>query len=280
MEQKIKRDIIELSPETLCSLQEKELEGLLYFKEFCEENGLLFYFCGGCCIGTLRNKGFIPWDDDIDVFMPRSDYEMLTKLWKKKSKNPRFVLLRNSDDQFTGNIFTTMVDTKYTFVKENIAHLPIPHGIPIDIFPLDGCPKGMKRRLQVFWAMIYCLFGAQVVPEKHGGIVSFGSKILLSLVKSKKMRTKIWQFCEKQMSKYPIDECEYITEICAGPQYMMNEYPKHIFKSAVYKTFEGYEMPIPVGYDEYLKIAFGDYMELPPEEKRKPHHDIVELDLS
>ena len=58
-------------------IQLKSLEILLYFKEFCEEHNLLFYFCGGCCIGTVRHKGFIPWDDDIDVIMPREDYEKL-----------------------------------------------------------------------------------------------------------------------------------------------------------------------------------------------------------
>ena len=66
----------------LRDVQLKSLDILLFFKEFCEKHNLLFYFCGGCCIGTLRHKGFIPWDDDVDVFMPRKDYERLKVLWE------------------------------------------------------------------------------------------------------------------------------------------------------------------------------------------------------
>lgn len=68
---------------SLRELQNKSLEIALYFKDFCNEHGLLFYMCGGCCIGSLRHKGFIPWDDDVDVFMPRDDYEKLKELWPK-----------------------------------------------------------------------------------------------------------------------------------------------------------------------------------------------------
>ena len=118
------------------------------------------------------------------------------------------------------------------------------------------------------------------MPENHGSIVKFVGKAMLNLVPSKKMRYKIWKFAEKKMSMYNISQCEYITELCAGPGYMQNEYPKEIFASAVYKNFEGYEMPLPIGYDEYLKIAFGDYMKLPPKEKQVAHHDIKFLDLN
>lgn len=85
--------------------------------------------------------------------------------------------------------------------------------------------------------------------------------------------------CERHMSKYPIRECDYITELCVRYNYMVNEYPKEVFESAVYKEFEGVMMPIPVGYDTYLKMAFGDYMELPPEDGRVPSHDGVCVDL-
>lgn len=270
---------VSFTPELLRELQMKEMETLLYFKEFCDENHLLFYFCGGCCIGSLRHKGFVPWDDDIDVFMPRDDYEKLCDLWKEKSENPRFLCLRTDDNIFTGNIFTTIVDTSATMVKKNQAHIDVPHGIVMDVFPLDGCPNGIKRKMQKMWALIYSLFLAQIVPENHGGLMSFGSRLLLGIFRGKKIRNKIWRLAEKKMSKYKIKDCEYITELCAGPGYMRCEYPKHIFESAVYKEFEGHMMPIPKGYDEYLKIAFGDYMSMPPKNKQKPHHDIVYCNL-
>lgn len=270
--------LYEFTPETLRKLQLKELDTLVYFKEFCDKNNLLFYLCGGCCIGSLRTGGFIPWDDDIDILMPRDDYEKLYKLWDN-DKQERFKLLRTDEKIFTGNIFTTIVDTETTCVKANQAHLDIPFGIMMDIFPIDGCPKGkFKRTMQKLNAMIYSLFLAQIVPENHGGIMALGSKLLLSIVRSPKAREKKWRNAERRMSKYKIADCEYITELCEGVHSMQPEYPKEWFESAVYREFEGLQMPIPVGYDPYLKKAFGDYMKLPPEDKQKPHHDMILVD--
>ncbi len=270
--------LYEFTPETLRKLQLKELDTLVYFKEFCDKNNLLFYLCGGCCIGSLRTGGFIPWDDDIDILMPRDDYEKLYKLWDN-DKQERFKLLRTDEKIFTGNIFTTIVDTETTCVKANQAHLDIPFGIMMDIFPIDGCPKGkFKRTMQKLNAMIYSLFLAQIVPENHGGIMALGSKFLLSIVRSPKAREKKWRNAERRMSKYKIADCEYITELCEGVHSMQPEYPKEWFASAVYREFEGLQMPIPVGYDPYLKKAFGDYMTLPPEDKQKPHHDMILVD--
>ena len=267
--------LYEFTPETLRKLQLKELDTLVYFKEFCDKNNLLFYLCGGCCIGSLRTGGFIPWDD---ILMPRDDYEKLYKLWDN-DKQERFKLLRTDEKIFTGNIFTTIVDTETTCVKANQAHLDIPFGIMMDIFPIDGCPKGkFKRTMQKLNAMIYSLFLAQIVPENHGGIMALGSKFLLSIVKSPKAREKKWRNAERRMSKYKISDCEYITELCEGVHSMQPEYPKEWFASAVYREFEGLQMPIPVGYDPYLKKAFGDYMKLPPEDKQKPHHDMILVD--
>ena len=265
--------LYEFTPETLRKLQLKELDTLVYFKEFCDKNNLLFYLCGGCCIGSLRTGGFIPWDDDIDILMPRDDYEKLYKLWDN-DKHERFKLLRTDE-----KIFTTIVDTETTCVKANQAHLDIPFGIMMDIFPIDGCPKGkFKRTLQKLNAMIYSLFLAQIVPENHGGIMALGSKFLLSIVKSPKAREKKWRNAERRMSKYKISDCEYITELCEGVHSMQPQYPKEWFASAVYREFEGLQMPIPVGYDPYLKKAFGDYMTPPPEDKQKPHHDMILVD--
>ena len=110
-------------------------------------------------------------------------------------------------------------------------------------------------------------------------MVTLVGEFMLDVVPSKKLRYKIWKFAEKHMSKYKIDNCEFITELCAGPGYMKNEYPKEAFESAVYKEFEGYMMPIPVGYHEYLTMAFGDYMTPPPKNKQVAHHDFIFYDL-
>ena len=92
--------ILKFTPDKLRELQLKGLEILLYFKEFCEKHKLTFFFCGGCCIGTLRHKGFIPWDDDVDVFMPRDDYEKLYVLWNKYADTKRYSCNRTNEKEY------------------------------------------------------------------------------------------------------------------------------------------------------------------------------------
>jgi lipopolysaccharide cholinephosphotransferase len=272
---------LELSPEQLRGLQLKELDILIKFHQFCEDNSLTYYLCGGCLIGSLRYGEFIPWDDDADVFMPRPDYEIFIKEWQKKNKDKRFVLLNESDETFTRNCFATLVDKSGTLVKNYQKDLDIPHGIAFDIFPIDPRPnKKTQKYAQYFWCIIYSLFRAQTVPVKHGGIMAKGSKILLGIFKKYKTRKKIWKFAEKQMTKYYIEDCDNVCELCAGPRIMKNEYPKELFEKTVDVYFEGHKFKAMAGYEKYLELAFGpDYMTPPPISEQVVAHDLCYIDL-
>lgn len=266
---------------SLRELQNKSLEIALYFKDFCNEHGLLFYMCGGCCIGSLRHKGFIPWDDDVDVFMPRDDYEKLKELWPKYANTEKYACVYADKNRVDGNLFVTIRDNETTAIKPYQVDMDISHGVALDVLPLDGWPDGkMKRKMQVFWALVYSLYCAQTVPVNHGKAVSAAGKIALTLVPSKKLRYKLWKLAERKMTKYPIKKCNYITELCSGPYYMKKQYPREAFDKAIWVDFEDVKMPIPQGYDVYLRTAFGDYMKLPPKEKQKPHHDAIFIDLN
>lgn len=272
---------LQLSSEQIRGLQLRELDILKYFRDFCDSHNLTYYLCGGCLIGALRYGKFIPWDDDADVFMPRADYEFFIKQWLKEKPSKRFMLLNETDDSFTRNNFATLVDTDATLIKKYQKDLDIPHGVAFDIFPIDPSPsrKSLKY-LQFFWCIIYSLFRAQTVPEKHGGIMATGSKILLSIFRSYKTRKKIWKFAQKQMTKYNIEECEYIRELCAGPRIMRNEYPKELFSGTATVTLEGEKFKTMSGYKKYLEIAFGsDYMTPPPKEEQIVTHDLYYIDL-
>ena len=273
---------LNIDRETLRKLQLKELESLIYFDNFCRRNELRYYLLGGCVIGAVRHGGFIPWDDDIDLIMPRRDYTRMLRLWKEQEGDSGRYLMLTTDGEkvFTGNCFATMVDTSATMVKENQKDIDVPHGIVTDIFPMDGCPDGkLARYLQYYHAMLYSLYITEVVPVNHGKVVEFVGRMLLKLVPSRERRTKIWKKHEKKMSRYSFNTHEWCTELCAGPHYMQNKYPRDAFKSAEYHDFEGLSMPLPKGWDVYLRTAFGDYMELPPEDKQIPHHDLAVLDL-
>ena len=273
-------EVMKLDRDTLRKLQLKELESLRYFNDFCQKNGLTYFLLGGCVIGAVRHNGFIPWDDDIDIIMPRKHYNRMLRLWKKQESEERFVMRWPDGECVTHNPFATMIDTSITLIKDNQKDLDIERGAVTDIFPLDGCPDSkIKRYLQYFHAMIYSLFSTEVVPSKHGGVITFFSKALLGIFRNRKTRAKIYLKAEKKMSKYNFETHTDCTELCAGPHYMQNRYPQEAFSKPVYHSFEDMSVPIPQGYDIYLKTAFGDYMALPPKEKQIPHHDLFALDL-
>ncbi|MBR0342877.1 MAG: LicD family protein [Oscillospiraceae bacterium] len=252
------------------------LDMAVFFADYCQQNGLLCYMCGGGCIGAVRHKGFIPWDDDLDFFMPRADYERLKTIWQEHG---RYALAYPSETYNDHNMFMTLRDKQTTMVRSYQKDMDIVHGIAIDIFPLDGCPSSvLKRTKQVLWAYVYQLYCTQLIPQNHGRLVALAGRIALDLVHSSKTRYRIWRFAEKQMSRYKIKGCKYITEICAGPGYMKNKYPRKAFDKRLDVPFEGTSLPIPAGYDAYLRIAFGDYMTLPPENERVPSHDAILID--
>lgn len=269
-----------ISAEDLQVLQSKTLKMAEYFVEFCNQYHLTCYLCGGGCIGTIRHKDYVPWDDDLDFFMPREDYETLRRIWKKRSVNKQYVLECSDKDHIDYNLFLTIRDAETTYIKPYQKDLDITQGIILDILPLDGYPKGkIRRKIQCFWALIYSLYRAQTVPVNHGGKIALISKIALGLVPSRYVRYCIWRLAEKKMTKYPISDATGITELCSGPGYMKNWYPKEAFDKAIFKPFGDTTMPIPVGYDDYLRIAFGDYMKLPSEEKRVAQHEVLFMDL-
>lgn len=272
---------IKLDDKTLRELQLAELDGLNFFDKFCRENGLTYYLCGGCLIGSIRNKGFVPWDDDIDVLMPRPDYEQFLKLYKEKNPSERFILLDGTKENTYGNIFAVLTDTDHTLIKEYQQDMDMPKGIPLDIFPIDGLASSKPARImQYVWTMVYSLFRSGIVPKNQGGLLSFGSKVLLGIFRGKNIRYKIWRFAEKRMSRYSFETSENVAELCAGFYFMKKVYPRSIYDGVCEVEFEGRKYLAMKNYDEYLKIPFGNYMELPPVEKRVAHHDIIELKLN
>lgn len=282
MEERKEKNMTAAGAETvdLKKLQAKCLEITLVFKDFCEKHGLLFYLCGGGCIGAIRHKGFIPWDDDIDVFMPREDYEKLCRLWAEEMDEDKYRLSRSSAESFERSQLTAITDEETTFIKERQMDLEVAHGVRLEVLPLDGCPSGrFKRKMQLFWGLVYQIYINQEAPTSKGKLLNLIGRAMLFVVPGWKLRYRMAHMAERKMTKYPISDCDYITELCVRYNYMVNEYPKEIFASAVYKEFEGEMLPLPVGYDEYLHMAFGDYMKLPPEEDRVPSHDGICIDL-
>lgn len=267
-------------PVKLSDLQNLNLEILKDFDTFCSEHSLRYTLCGGCCIGALRNQGFIPWDDDVDVHMFREDYERFFTLWKEYGNHEKYDLCRTTETYFQDTMLTQLALKNTTFIKENQVHLDINHGIKLEIIPLDGAPTSKwKRKIQLFHSLLFYLYNRGFAPQNRGRMARWLGEFLLFLCPTPESRVKAWKRHEKAMTQYAIEDSEYVTELTVTWKYMKISYPKTVFEGVRRTEFEGDFYPVPFQAEEYLKMAFGDYMKLPPKKEQKPKHDTKLIDL-
>lgn len=162
---------------TVRQLQMKLLEIFKYFKQICEENKLTYWCGGGTMLGAIRHKGFIPWDDDLDVFMPRSDYEKLYQIWNKIADTNRYVLVRTDSKHNYHHTAMNLVDIQSTYINRHSENEAIFHGCYIDVIPFEGCPDSkLKRGFQIYHSILYSVFNAQRLPDNQGKFLKFPVK--------------------------------------------------------------------------------------------------------
>ncbi len=258
------------------SLREIQLEELKILKataDFLDEQKIQYTLAGGTLLGAIRHHGFIPWDDDIDIIIPRPDYDKLTKILKsKKIKEYDFRCFENGDFDYP---FAKVLNTK---VKIN-SKSSIDKHLWIDIFPADGVPsnisdqKRMFRYLSIQKGLIYLrTTSISKICHERKSIANHAIKILLkplSFLRSVKHYSKNIHKC---ITKTDYAASEYAAEAswAYGTQEVM---PKTVFQNYRKVTFENQKFSSIEAYDYMLSRIYGeDYMKLPPEEKRICHH--------
>lgn len=260
-------------------IQSHLLEILVYFSNFCNENNLKFTLAGGTLLGAVRHKGFIPWDDDIDIFMLREDYEKLYAIWNDKADTSRYSLARSSDKLNIRHSATEIQDNNTTFILKRNIDLDSFHGLMIDIIPLDNvAPTKFGMISQMINSMIYCCFNFQRLPEHKGGLTTLATKIALTLIPSFKLRYLIWHSADKKIRKYN-DKSGLVASFGEGATIMRQRFPKEWFENTSFLEFEKYEFPVPYDYDKWLTVSYGDYMKCPDESEQIARHDAVFIDL-
>lgn len=263
--------------EQLGEMQGILLDMLKFFKKFCEENNLTFFLAYGTCIGAIRHKGFIPWDDDIDILMPPDDYDRLLKLWPNLTSKGKYTLCNTDENYCDRHLALTIRDDETTYIRDADVDLDTNHGMMIEIGRYEYVAASkLGNYMQMFHTCVYMIYRTQRKPNNGSKYVKMLASLMLALVPSYKMRCKIWRFAEKQVFKIPKRKSGYIRFL--GSMRALKKYVNEkAFSRAVMVPYEDTEMPVPVGYDSYLKKFYGDYM-TPPPEKDRVFHPVLFVD--
>ena len=253
-----------------------EAKILQRFDEYCKENDLKYSLAEGTLIGAARHKGFIPWDDDIDVIMPRSDFER----FRTSFSDSRYKIIQPGKDsifpyfyiRLSDNETVVKFDGEYSNPKVNYYE----GGLWIDILPIDNFPdsdedlRKTERKLLTLFKM-YRASKRRGWCKQHSIARNFawlGAKTLSLPFSTEWMRKKL----EKLMVSYNGKETRrkgFWTNYWHHPWI----FPATAFQGVKELEFEGRMYPVIAGYDEYLRSEYGDYMKLPPEEKRIAQHN-------
>lgn len=260
--------------EKLRRLQLTELEILIKIDDFCKENNIMYSLYGGTLLGAVRHNGFIPWDDDLDICMLRRDYQKFVTLWKLKKPNGYILQNKDTDETFTQS-FTKIRKDHTTFLQKEDIPVKYHTGIFVDIFPIDRIPNNSLSRIHFYIrSLFFQLYTREFVPQNSQVILKLGSTFFLKL-SSKKHRQKIRNRLFEKIIKYNTNDDFQLVgiETVATIRQLL---PSDLFESIDYLSFEGKKFMCISKWDEYLKIKYGDYLKLPPENERIwKHHPLA-----
>lgn len=258
----------------LRKLQLTQLEMLKIVDAICNEHGIKYSLYAGTLLGAVRHKGFIPWDDDLDICMARSEYNRFIEIWMA-TNHSGYVLQNKENTQGFTQSFTKIRKEHTTFLECDSERGKYHTGIFIDIFPLDRVPEGrISRALYKLNCMLYQLYTREFVPSTAGIITKAVSHVCLVCIPASK-RLAVRKRLLKHITRYDNDkalntiaiETMASLKICF-PSNMLDEYTTLQFEDGKFMCF--------ADWDEHLKRKFGNYLEFPPEaEQMWKHHPII-----
>lgn len=247
-------------------------------KRICEKNNIHYFMIAGTLLGAIRHKGFIPWDDDMDFGMFRADYNKFIDACKKDLNNELFFLQNVYTDSGFGKYYTRLLLNNTSINYEYIKDVQCNKAIFVDIFPYDSVPESKVLRKK---QSVITSFSMRLIKKKMKyGIECYtlGGKLEL-LFEKFFSRNRLIKIYEKEMQRY--NKNQNTTCVCcsnAGEGYQKETLKRQWVKDTVMMQFEDTEFPGSVLYDEYMKYFYGDYMTLPPENKRMTH-EFEEIDF-
>lgn len=266
--------------ETLKKLQETELGILKDFTAICEEYGLEYFGIAGTGIGAIRHRGFIPWDDDIDIAMPRKDYEKLSVIVETKMRDKYYMVDAVHDSRYP--LMTGRLAKQGTlFIENGLKEARCPCGIFLDLYPLDNVSdNSVLYEIQSwsawFWGKILIL---RCMKRPYLAVTGIKAKIIYSICGLTHGFLKVFcispqwirKHCEKVCRRYDNKNTRRMAFLPDTSPYW-NVIDKTKLYPVKVMEFEGIPLAFPGNIEEMLTNMYGDYMKLPPEEKRKTHY--------
>lgn len=252
----------------------------VWFHDLCVSHDLRYYMIGGTALGAVRHEGFIPWDDDIDVGMPRQDYEKLERVLRENPDERYMLETPRTDAPDYFYAFSKLYDMRTTLVENT--RLKIKRGIYLDIFPLDGIgnteEEGRQNYRPIHWKFNLILSRVTGIREGRSGLKNAAIRVARLIPEWILNNKKLLLSLEHDCKKHDFDACGWVGNL-VGAWHFREVMPREYFGEPTLYQFEGHTMYGPHMADEYLTRVYGDWRKLPPVEKQVSHHDFIEFDL-
>lgn len=256
---------------TIDEIKKMNLDILSVVADYCEKNGLRYWLYYGTLIGAIRHNGYIPWDDDVDIIMPRPDYEKFVQTFNSNKEGKYKVI----EDQITSDYHATFakVHNPKTIIKSEFSN-EMPFGVFIDIFPFDGVKDAAQsKNAQIILKLLSAKNNKWWYKRtliSNLGLYFF--KVLMFPISVRYLLNKLHTIC----SQVPFDESEYVNYIPARAGMRTNVKRSDLEGAEIeYHIYEGRKYRIPHNYDVCLRNNYGDYMKLPPKEEQVGHPQIT-----
>jgi lipopolysaccharide cholinephosphotransferase len=256
-------------------IKNEELSLLLEFDQFCRNNDLCYSLCGGTLLGAIRHKGFIPWDDDIDVMVPRKDFDKFVSLSQAGAlDNSRAIEILPPNSSYP--VYVKYISKEFSLREKFVAGT---HHLWIDVFPIDGLPADdnllrKKYKLATLYRRLILVSRA----DSHDGR-SVAKKLVKRLLVPILLKINFGNFIAKKLDRLcrqdVYGETGYAGILGWGLYGPGERYPDTAFDHMPIVKFEGHEFPIISCWRQYLTGIYGDYMKLPPVDKRQTHELMV-----
>lgn len=244
-------------------LQEKILEIAVYVDELCKIYDIDYCLMGGSALGAKRHGGFIPWDDDLDIFMTPQQYEKFRSVFNEKGDKNKYYLQEWGavDDMVT---ISKVRMNHTTYIEEALKEWDIHQGIYIDIFILHTCPNNKWQQIhQCLWAKYVIMKGLAIRGyNRRGGFLGFALKVMSHMPDRFLVKHGL-----KQVYKYRDKSTDYYCNFMGKAVFKNAIYKKEFFEGTQYIPFENVQLRVPVKLHDFLTDRFGDYMKIPSQER-------------